>query len=412
MKAARTGQSIIEVLVAVVVGVVLVGAAAGLIAPSLQTNTQATRVQAAAALAKQLSDNVRVWSEGDWHNILNLATTSANKYYLIASTSPFTATSGVETVTVSTTTYSRYFYLTDVYRDGGGNATTTATGNSYDPSTKLITVAYNWPNGTTTTLSAYLTRNRNSIYDQTDWSGGPNQAGPATTTNSRFSTSTSNISYASTTGSILLALVTNTNVEVASDTFNRGDSSTLGSNWSVYYTCGPGSSALIIGNMAAASTSGPFNTVGNFWSASTFNNDQYSKATLTQNLPSGEGTVFTLMVRSGNAFCNPGVTQNTSYGGGVDRVDFGLQTDPPYYRIWKKVNNTATNLVVSSQAAAMGDVVELDAKGTSLKLIVNGLSILNATDTDISSGYPGIQLRSPGLVGVGFLDNWSGGNLQ
>ena len=200
----RRGQSLVEVLVAIAIGAILVVAAVTIIAPALRVNTQASRVQIAASLAKELSDSVRVWAEGDWHSILDLATTSANTYYLIASSSPFTATSGVESVLVSTTTYSRYFYVEDVLRDSSGYIATSSGSN--DPSTKQVTVGYHWPQGTTTTYSFYLTRHRNNVFRQTDWSGGSGQSGPATTTNSQFSTSTSVILHASTTGSLILNL--------------------------------------------------------------------------------------------------------------------------------------------------------------------------------------------------------------
>ncbi len=78
----RLGQSIAEVLVAVAVGVILVGAAASLILPSLKGNTQATNVQEGSTLANGLLSNVRVFSEGGWNNLLALATGSANTYFL------------------------------------------------------------------------------------------------------------------------------------------------------------------------------------------------------------------------------------------------------------------------------------------------------------------------------------------
>lgn len=188
------GQSILEILIAVAIGAVLFIGAASLVAPILKTNTATRQVQTGAAVGKQLMDNVKVWSEGNWNNALNLATSSINIYYLITSSSPFIATSGIESILVSTTTFTRYFYLDDVYRDGSGYVTSTASGNTYDPSTKQATVIYNWTRGVTTTLIEYLTRNATVIYDQTDWSGGSGFNGPATTTDARFSASV-NIAY-------------------------------------------------------------------------------------------------------------------------------------------------------------------------------------------------------------------------
>ena len=197
----RRGQSLAEILVGMAIGIFLIMVGIGLMVPALKTNTQVTNIQKGVALAKELLDNVRVWSEGDWHNVLALATGTANHYYLITTSSPFVSSSGNQTVMLSTTTYTRYFYVNDVYRDGSGNITTS--GGTYDPSTKQITVAYSWSGGSTYAIFMYLTRNRDNIYDQTDWSGGPGASSAATSVGNQFATS-SNIDYTTTTGSIYI----------------------------------------------------------------------------------------------------------------------------------------------------------------------------------------------------------------
>ena len=199
----RSGQSLMEVLIGMAIGIFLIMAGIGLIVPAINTNTQVTNIQRGAALAKELLDNVRVWSEGNWNNVFSLATGTANQYYLATTFSPFASSSGSQTITLSTTTYTRYFYVSDVYRDGPGNITTN--GGSYDPSTKQITVAYGWSGSPTYTVSTYLTRNRDNVYDQTDWSGGPGVTVAATSVGNQFATS-SNISYTTTTGSIYVSI--------------------------------------------------------------------------------------------------------------------------------------------------------------------------------------------------------------
>lgn len=190
----RCGQSLIELLIGMAIGSLMIIAAASVIAPTLRINTQTSRAQTAAALGKALMDNASVWAEGDWHRIAGLATSSAFHFYLNASSSPFSSSTGDESVVVSTTTYKRFFYVDDVYRDGSGNITPTP--GNHDPSTKKITVGYSWPNAATNTVSSYITRSNNRVYVQSDWSGGPNQAGPITNTNSLFASS-SNIIYSS-----------------------------------------------------------------------------------------------------------------------------------------------------------------------------------------------------------------------
>lgn len=199
----RNGQSLIEILIAVAIGAVLITAAASIIVPSLRIRTQTTQVRTGTVLARELLENVRVWSEGDWHNLLNLTTSSAAHYHLNTSSSPFTALSGNESIIVGTSTYVRDFYVDDVYRDSGDLIT--GSGGSYDPSTKRVTVEYSWLQNPTSTLIEYLTRNRANAFSQTDWSGGSGQTGPVTSTVSGFASSTS-VDYASTTGSITVPL--------------------------------------------------------------------------------------------------------------------------------------------------------------------------------------------------------------
>lgn len=195
----RNGQSLIEVLIAVAIGVIMVAAVTTLIASTLRVSSQTQRTQTSVALGKELLENVRVWTEKDWHGIASMSTGSLNHYYLNASSSPFSLASGDESVTVGSTAYTRYFYVDDVTRDGSGRIAP----GIVDPSTKIVSAISQWPQSATATLTSYVTRSLNYILDQTDWSGGPNQSGPATTTNNRFATS-SNIDYATTTGSIIL----------------------------------------------------------------------------------------------------------------------------------------------------------------------------------------------------------------
>ena len=205
---ASRGQSLIELLVAIGVGVILVIAAVGSIVPALLLNRETTPMQTGTALGMELMNRVRVWSERDWHSVLAIATGSVNIYTITSSTSPFgavgvTSTAG-EVLTIGTSTYHRYFYLGDVYRTTNLTGSDGA-GGAYDPSTKLVTVVYQLPSGATSSLMEYITRHGGNMYRQADWSGGPSANGPVTTTNNQFATSV-NISYTTTTGSIYVKI--------------------------------------------------------------------------------------------------------------------------------------------------------------------------------------------------------------
>jgi Tfp pilus assembly protein PilV len=116
IKLNNKGQSLAEILVALAVGIIFVLGVIIVAQFSLKIGKDTEKIQTSAFLARELLDKIKVFADSDWHNIYNLATTSANHYYLIG----FTATSGDETIIVGTTTYTRYFYVEDVYRDASG----------------------------------------------------------------------------------------------------------------------------------------------------------------------------------------------------------------------------------------------------------------------------------------------------
>lgn len=203
-----------ELLVGIAVGAVFVVGMATIVAPSLGANKQAAKVQEQAELGEDLMESVRAWANGNWNSVLALATGTANWYYLNTSSSPFLAVgpgtgqlmsscSGNATATTCIT-YLRYFYLSDVYRDASGNATSVSSGNYYDPSTKLVTVTIGISSSTVPPLTYpfYITRNGDNAVSQTNWSGGAGQSSPLTVIGTTFASS-SNITI-SATGSIQL----------------------------------------------------------------------------------------------------------------------------------------------------------------------------------------------------------------
>ncbi len=198
----RAGQSLIEVLVAVAVGVIMIAGAAAIIAPSLRTADTVKNMQVAGALGKELYENVRSVAESNWHNIDFLATSSANIYHLSTSSSPFSVAAGLETIAVGTSTYSRYFYLDDVYRNSSKKID--SAGTFLDPSTKKLTVVYQWSVASSTMVD-YLTRSAQNIWVATDWSYGASTTVVTATSSGSFFSTSSSINYTTTTaGSIVV----------------------------------------------------------------------------------------------------------------------------------------------------------------------------------------------------------------
>jgi len=194
----KSGQSLIEILVAVGVGTIMLLGAITAFSPAIKSQTDVNRSQVGAALGAELLDNVRVFAEANWHNIDSLDTASSSKYYLFATSSPFAIATGTETILTASTTFYRDFYLTAVNRDAGGLGYISVSGAN-DPSTRLLTVEYWWGIVPPKTINTYLTRHADRTFWQTDWSRGAGVDGPASSTANNFSTS-SNIDYTTSTG--------------------------------------------------------------------------------------------------------------------------------------------------------------------------------------------------------------------
>jgi hypothetical protein len=180
---------------------------------------------------------------------------------------------------------------------------------------------------------------------------------------------------------------------LASDTFTRADATTLGANWGS--SGGLGTSCGIVSNQVDVTVTG--SRCGNTYTAVTWPDDHYSKATVVA-LPSNTWAVLVRM--------QVGASRNY-YAAGVNPNDFGdSQT-----RIWKEVAGVETGLATSGTVdITAGSVVELDIQSTTLTCKVDGITKVSVTDGSFPSGTPGILLQHT-AINVGLLDNWEGGDF-
>ena len=187
------GQSLIEVLIAVSIGALIIGSAAGSLIFTVRSNQQNRATDAASPLAQELLDNVRSIAESKWQNIYNLTKTTGVTTYPYSLDDSLVIVAASQQRTVNNIVYTRYFTVENVNRDVCGAGTITAsvetscsslqTGILQDPSTQKITAKVTWPQGATTaevSVSEYLTRSKNEINQFTDWSGSAGVVGPAT----------------------------------------------------------------------------------------------------------------------------------------------------------------------------------------------------------------------------------------
>ncbi len=203
----RSGQSLVEILIAVAIGVILIGGAVAIIAPTLKISAETNESKIGASLGRELFEKLRVVAQADWHNIDGLATGTVNIFYVSSTGTIFNIIPGFEEIVVATTTYTRFFYIEDACRDvitNNVSGTPPCVGFlEDDPATKKATVVYRWPMSATNTFATIFTRNRTRIFRQTDWSGGAYQLGPVTSSFLGFATS-SNLNFSSSAGSVFI----------------------------------------------------------------------------------------------------------------------------------------------------------------------------------------------------------------
>src|ERR1700761_5598011 len=171
-----------------------------------------------------------------------------------------------------------------------------------------------------------------------------------------------------------------------SDNFDRANGA-LGSNW----TTTPGTAApQISGNTLHAGTASSLNSA--YWSASTFGNDQFAQGTL----PGSSGGNY-----------GPGLAVRLSgtkgyflwYGNSANTVS-----------LWRMDSASSWTQLASSAALTVPpatDVWKIQVVGSTISGYQNGNLVVQATDTAITTGSPGVWL----YYAANQIDNWSGGDV-
>lgn len=159
----------------------------------------------------------------------------------------------------------------------------------------------------------------------------------------------------------------------------------IGSNWIVEQN------GVNIASNQIQGTSTGVNSA--FWNASSFATSQFAQATIT----ALNGTTDF-----------PGVSVLASGTGSSSTYYDCLENSTNIY-IQRVVNAAAANLTNAASTGAVGDLLRLEiAPGGALTCYKNGAVALTFTDTQITSGAPGLSISG----NVASVKNWSGGNLH
>jgi hypothetical protein len=176
---------------------------------------------------------------------------------------------------------------------------------------------------------------------------------------------------------------------MATDDFNRADSTDLGANWSV--PTGLGALQIVSNRVRGQSTS----VLNGELYAGTFANDQYAQVVLK--------TV------SADAFngCGPAVRMTAGGDGYVVLANAGAGL-----RLLEWAGGAYAGSLGSygGASAAVNDVIRIEAEGTAIRVYQNGNLRISTTDATIASGSPGAVCEESTLAEAEF-DDWDGGNL-
>jgi hypothetical protein len=138
----------------------------------------------------------------------------------------------------------------------------------------------------------------------------------------------------------------------------------------------------------------PFNrgiTLAAFYAGS-FSNDQYAEAKITQ-----VGSVDQRM----------GVAVRAGAGNG-----YLFQASSNLWLLAKLVNYSFTSLAQASWTLTAGDVIRIEASGTTITAKRNGSTVTTITDASHASGNPGVSGEGSAASGTyTLLDDWVGDDL-
>jgi len=133
------------------------------------------------------------------------------------------------------------------------------------------------------------------------------------------------------------------------------------------------------------------NTTGAaWWNADSFGANHYAEATI---VAIASGIYIGLSVRN--------AAGTNSYVYSVDSADGG------YFDEW--VNGTYSALASGGSVVAVGNVIRMEAEGTTIRLKINGTQNMSVTDTSLATGAPGVGGYHDGTTSR--IDDWIGDNM-
>lgn len=193
------GASLVEILVASMVVVILIGSGVAMMTVSLKISSENQKIAIASGLISEMAEAISNISQGNWFQLYNLTKGEPNHYKIKTTNNVLAIDSGEEIITKNNINFKRYFVVENVSRSSKNDIESTYNSSNDDPATQKVTFYVLWGNNYNKSINTvkYYTRSFNErVWSQNDWSGGAKAdvisiGGPV---NNIFATST-NINY-------------------------------------------------------------------------------------------------------------------------------------------------------------------------------------------------------------------------
>jgi len=177
-----------QILVETIIGVGVVSLVLSAIVPlfliGIKGSSESWKADTARLLAQESMEAAKSLKEENWNNLYQPLGTnnkgSANPYHLVNNAGTWVLTAGEETVSINNLTFYRKIIIDNTSRTISGAGTpawqfgeieTSYNPADDDPSTLKITARVSWENSAMEMID-YFGRSKNSLWQQTDWSGG------------------------------------------------------------------------------------------------------------------------------------------------------------------------------------------------------------------------------------------------
>jgi len=173
-----------QILVETIIGVGVVSLVLSAIVPlfliGIRGSSESWKADTARLLAQESMEAAKSLKEENWNNLYQQNKGNANPYHLVNNAGTWVLAAGEETVSINNLDFKRKIIIDNVSRTISGAGTpawqfgeieTSYNPTDDDPSTLKITADVSYENSPGIAVMDYFTRNKNSLWEQTDWSG-------------------------------------------------------------------------------------------------------------------------------------------------------------------------------------------------------------------------------------------------